>query len=89
MVCIRGRPCGSTKESRVWIGLVGLDSTGFRVVKLFDFVVTGISPLNVETIKDDSAPGGCWGDLLEGSVGLLGLRMGERIKLPDPCLEVS
>lgn len=40
-------------------------------MKLFNFGVTGISPLDVEALRSDSARGVCRGELIEGSSEVL------------------
>lgn len=56
---------------------MGLEPTRCRKVKLFDFGIKGILPLDVGTIEDDNARDCCRDDLLEGSAGILSLMVAE------------
>lgn len=53
-----------------------LEPTVFKEVNLFDFEVTVILPLDVEAIASDSARGRCRSEILEESVGILGILVG-------------
>lgn len=77
------RLCSSTGVSRVWLGMVGLQPIGFREMKLFDFVVMGISPLDFEAIGSEGARGSCRCDHLERSAGILKTVQEQWISLPD------
>lgn len=56
--------------------MVGLEPAELKEVKLFEFKVTGIWPLDVKAIASDSSWGGCRSDLLMGSAGIWRLILG-------------
>lgn len=59
-----GRLWSSTVISCFWLSVIDFEPTGFKEVKLIHFEITGISPLECESIGD-SALKGCRSDPFE------------------------
>lgn len=58
--------------------------TGFKEVKLLDFEVKGILPLEFQAAGGDSVRGGWRSDLFEESTGVLGLVVGSGLNRHIP-----
>lgn len=62
---------------RVLVGVVSLEASGYREVKLFHFEATGILPLDVQTTGNNYSGGGCLGDIYEESASKMGTMVEE------------
>lgn len=76
LVWAKSRHCGITETSPFWLGVVGLEPTGFKGLKPLALGATGLLSLSFGTIGDIEWEG-CQCDFSEESAGISGPVMGD------------